>query len=93
MWALWQAILYIQGPLSKLNPNVNCHGEDKRTWKKRHNISCKNGAKCEKKSCEFPHNSDQQENEDAQIKTFEKKVQDKLEDFSAVVNRYMDTML
>ena len=26
-------------------------------------------------------------------KTFEKKVQDKLEDFSAVVNRYMDTML
>ena len=80
---------------AKVHPNEDCQGpcEDKRTCQKRHKIPCKNGPMCKWTSCEFLHRKDEPETESAKIKSFDKIVQEKIEAFAAMVNRYMDNML
>ena len=80
----------------KVHPNINCEGncEDKRVCTKRHKVSCKNGSSCEWRSCEFLHNTNQQENDPTEEKkALDKAVEDAIEAFAGRVNKYMDSLL
>ena len=78
-----------------MHPNEDCQGpcEDKRTCRKWHTISCKNGPTCKWTYCEFLHRKDEHETEPVKIKSFDEIVQETIEAFAAMVNRYMDNML
>ena len=79
----------------KVHPNINCDGncEDKRVCTKRHKISCQNGSSCKWKSCEFLHVTNNQENEQTEVKVLDRLVEERIEAFAARVNKYMDSLL